>query len=708
MSTVNTKMTAIADEIRKLYGTSGKLGLDAMSTNIKSANTEVTTQHNLLEQAFTLLGGGSGSQNNIINIKNNTTKLQELLSVLPDAYDGSFKEIRTGILLDADDVALVLYDDVDSGGKYGIAMGFIPKPDTFEFDLANCQKLYFQYDGKVYECDTTFDSADDDLIEGEALLVGNSNVINALLNGSTSFPIYNGGEPFVIVIGYNTTINAYVFEFIDLIATESKTVSLKISLHPIDAIHIQADSSVQLNIAGKYCKQDIVVEVEKMKEYDGSFKEIQSGILYDGEVSIIADIENGVYGFASTIEKSFDIANYQKLYVQYNGEVYECDALYDVEDEALIAGNIEALNGMMNSGEIIYNGGIPFVLVLEELPVDTYTFYIMVFIDLTATEEKTDYLKISLSPIDGVVHIKTDSPSIQLNTSGKYCEQDIIVEVGSGQSYDGGFKELASFSGYVTFVDFGGVYVTIFGIEATPVADVTEIKKAYVQYDGTEYELETSYYEEEGCLIAGNIEAYESGVYDGGMPIFLGIALFEDEGYYIMLYDFTATEDKPVSLKISLATADGLHIRTDSNVHLNTAGKYCEQDILVEFGGFRLPNGISRLASGTHTQMLSGQTYDDVYHDLGTTPNFVIYELIQDNSSTLLSNSLVSGLNISKKINSESDMTGVRCLTLGHSSNSTMTSSVQEIPNSSSMMTDTYFMLGNGSFSITVGYEYRW
>jgi hypothetical protein len=65
MATVNEKMTAIADEIRTLSGTTGAMGLDAMASNVGEANGKVTTQVDLIEQIQTALEGkatGAGKE----------------------------------------------------------------------------------------------------------------------------------------------------------------------------------------------------------------------------------------------------------------------------------------------------------------------------------------------------------------------------------------------------------------------------------------------------------------------------------------------------------------------------------------------------------------------------------------------------------------------------------------------------------------------
>lgn len=60
---INSKMTAINDEIRSLVGVTGDMGLDAMATNLVTANDEVDIQSDLITQIAAAMGGkaqGSG------------------------------------------------------------------------------------------------------------------------------------------------------------------------------------------------------------------------------------------------------------------------------------------------------------------------------------------------------------------------------------------------------------------------------------------------------------------------------------------------------------------------------------------------------------------------------------------------------------------------------------------------------------------------
>lgn len=52
---VKSKMTAIANKIRTLLGITGAMGLDAMSDNLQTVQTEVNTQNDLIAQISTIL-----------------------------------------------------------------------------------------------------------------------------------------------------------------------------------------------------------------------------------------------------------------------------------------------------------------------------------------------------------------------------------------------------------------------------------------------------------------------------------------------------------------------------------------------------------------------------------------------------------------------------------------------------------------------------
>ena len=54
---VNTKMTAIADEVRTLSGATDKLGLDKMASHTREANTEVSEQAEMIQQLKSILQG---------------------------------------------------------------------------------------------------------------------------------------------------------------------------------------------------------------------------------------------------------------------------------------------------------------------------------------------------------------------------------------------------------------------------------------------------------------------------------------------------------------------------------------------------------------------------------------------------------------------------------------------------------------------------
>lgn len=87
---VNSKMTALADEVRTLSGATAKLGIDAMTTNVQSANNEVENQTTLLAQAIAALEGKTAAGSPAPVLQNKTvTPATSSQTVTPDSgYDG--------------------------------------------------------------------------------------------------------------------------------------------------------------------------------------------------------------------------------------------------------------------------------------------------------------------------------------------------------------------------------------------------------------------------------------------------------------------------------------------------------------------------------------------------------------------------------------------------------------------------------------------
>lgn len=85
---VDTKLTAIADEVRELSGATGKLGLDAMATNLGNANTEVDNQASLLEQAIVLLEGKAVTGDAKLQAKTVTPSESSQVVTADSGYNG--------------------------------------------------------------------------------------------------------------------------------------------------------------------------------------------------------------------------------------------------------------------------------------------------------------------------------------------------------------------------------------------------------------------------------------------------------------------------------------------------------------------------------------------------------------------------------------------------------------------------------------------
>lgn len=87
---INTKMTALADEIRELSGTTEKLGLDAMTTNVSVANDTIDSQAGLIAQIASALEGkaSGGSVEPVLQDKTVTPTISKQIVTADDNYDG--------------------------------------------------------------------------------------------------------------------------------------------------------------------------------------------------------------------------------------------------------------------------------------------------------------------------------------------------------------------------------------------------------------------------------------------------------------------------------------------------------------------------------------------------------------------------------------------------------------------------------------------
>lgn len=96
MATVNEKMTAIADEIRTLSGTTSAMGLDAMASNVGDANDTISDQTGLLNQVKAALEGKAGGSGVELPTLTNEAIASQLL--VGEQLIGSDGKVVTGTM----------------------------------------------------------------------------------------------------------------------------------------------------------------------------------------------------------------------------------------------------------------------------------------------------------------------------------------------------------------------------------------------------------------------------------------------------------------------------------------------------------------------------------------------------------------------------------------------------------------------------------
>ena len=117
---VNSKMTAIANEVRTLNGGTEKLGLDAMAAQVGAANVVIDEQADMLAQLRTKLEGKAVPDNMVLQEKEVTPSAEEQI-VTPDPGSTALsKVIVTG---DADLIAANIKRNVEIFGVKGTYTG---------------------------------------------------------------------------------------------------------------------------------------------------------------------------------------------------------------------------------------------------------------------------------------------------------------------------------------------------------------------------------------------------------------------------------------------------------------------------------------------------------------------------------------------------------------------------------------------------------
>lgn len=126
---VNSKMTALADEIRELSGTTEKIGLDDMTTHVANANTEIDDQTALLEQAIAALEGKTAVGSPAPVLQNKTvTPITSSQTVTPDnGYDGLARVTVNAIPSNYEDVANETEVYTDSLGELESVINSLPE-----------------------------------------------------------------------------------------------------------------------------------------------------------------------------------------------------------------------------------------------------------------------------------------------------------------------------------------------------------------------------------------------------------------------------------------------------------------------------------------------------------------------------------------------------------------------------------------------------
>lgn len=253
---VNTKMTAIADEIRTLSGTTEAMGLDAMANHVATANTEIDNQETLLTQIANALGGKTAPEDEVsLPTLNNPATESEVFE--GSEYIDQSGNKRTGTftieeeLTVQDDLIAQIQSAVDNLPEAGSGGSGEPEMINFTIEFGD------SYIPTICQC-----QAEQGMSIG-SWICSNYNSI-PLIYGNTGYQIYDNKIMFIFTIStpyltyQNNSVSIFetiipnavykaTYAFCCFVAGTQVLVSLNGKTKPIEEIKI-GDDIVSYNV----------------------------------------------------------------------------------------------------------------------------------------------------------------------------------------------------------------------------------------------------------------------------------------------------------------------------------------------------------------------------------------------------------------------------------------------------------------------------
>ena len=128
-------------------------------------------------------------------------------------------------------------------------------------------------------------------------------------------------------------------------------------------------------------------------------------------------------------------------------------------------------------------------------------------------------------------------------------------------------------------------------------------------------------------------------------------------------------------------------------------------------GGGGLPDGISALASGTYTPSSNQTTVALVEHGLGVTPNFILWMVEANLSTSAPAPSQVMGTAFLKKVlygTTSSYTYNCHFAFRGYTSSGYLGGTTTQVESSNYFTSTTAPIWGNSTYPLASGYTYRW